>query len=356
MTRAVVALPAGSSVAVLSTALSQVPEAQLVALLDGGTAILEVPDALVPVLAQLPGIMLSTTQAVPDLNALNLAPQARSWLEGWNQLRDPARQAAMSARAPTWLSTDVLCEIGAPAPPPAGALPTLTATVAIGMLVVDGPAEAQLQPSDFLDITAAALHAFDILYRNAPPSAHLVFLAEQRRTALTLLPFIVPAPVPGQISWEQMESREHIWRDPALQALGLQPGFSGIDQYRNQLMTRSWATGPPQKAIVAVFTKYNTAWFAYAANGRFVLQLPWATSQVGPNNIDRVIAHEVSHLFGALDEYQPCSPASSSGPFGTLNANCVINPFLPQAPCLMNGDSEDMCVWTKAHVGWQAFP
>lgn len=38
MTSAVVALPAGSPVAVLSTALSQVPEAQLVALLDSGTA------------------------------------------------------------------------------------------------------------------------------------------------------------------------------------------------------------------------------------------------------------------------------------------------------------------------------
>jgi hypothetical protein len=228
--------------------------------------------------------------------------------------------------------------------------------VAVGVLTVDGPAEAQLQASEYLDITLSMLHAFDILYRNAPQSARLVFLVEHRRTAVSVPPFVVPAPVPGQTSWEQLENRERIWRDPALQSTGLAAGFAGFDQYRNQLMAKNWVVGSPQKAIVAVVTKYNTGWFAYAASGRFVVQLPWTASQVGPDNVDRVMAHEACHLFGGLDEYQPCSPLTTSGPFATPNGNCLVSPFLPHVACLMGGESDDMCLWTKAHVGWQPFP
>jgi hypothetical protein len=340
---------------VLTTALSGLPEARPVALLDDVAAILDVPDALIDALAQLPGLALATADAVPDLDAFDLAPETRFWLQAWNQMLDPAHIAAMNARASTWLDTDVLCSVTGQALAPPGALPTLTDTVAVGVLIMDGPAEAQIQASEYLDITVGMLHAFDILYRNAPPSARLVFLAEQRRIALSVAPFVVPAPVPGQTSWDQLENRERVWRDPALQSIGLLPGFAGVDQYRNQLIAKNWAVGPPQKAIVAVVTKYNTGWFAYAANGRFVVQLPWATSQVGPDNVDRVMAHEASHLFGALDEYQPCSPATTSGPFAAPNGNCLVSPFLPHAPCLMGGESDDMCPWTKAHVGWQPF-
>lgn len=354
MTRAIVALPSNTPASALNGVLG-IPEVQSVAVLDGVAAIVDIPDALIPFVAQLPDLALAAASVVPDLEALDIDPAARAWMEAWNRLVSPAYLAALAARSSQWLSTDVLCGVSdvALAPP---TIPALTGTIAVGVLTVDGPAEAQFGASEHLDVTVGILHAFDILYRNAPRSARLVFLAEQRRTAVSVPPFVVPAPVPNQTSFEQLENRERIWRDPALQALGLLPGFAGLDQYRNQLMARNWTAGPPEKAIVAVVTKYNTGWFAYAANGRFVVQLPWATSQVGIDNVDRVMAHEACHLFGALDEYQPCNPLTASGPFGALNGNCLVSPLLPHAACLMGGESDDMCPWTRAHVGWQPYP
>ncbi|SFU10343.1 hypothetical protein SAMN05660657_05714 [Geodermatophilus amargosae] len=100
MTRAVIALPPNVPAAALSGAWS-LPGVQPVALLEDAVAILEVPDALLATLGQLPGIALAAIDAVPNLNALDLAPTARPWVEAWNRLLDPQYLAAMATRLST---------------------------------------------------------------------------------------------------------------------------------------------------------------------------------------------------------------------------------------------------------------
>ena len=351
MVTALIALPADGSGTVLSTVLNAAPEVMPVAILGDMAAVVEVPEEAATVLDQLPGVAVSTTDVVPNLAKLNLPEKTLFWLEGWNRLLDPSRVMNIATRPNSWWKTNIPCDLAEPPLPSFGG-PTLTETIAVGVLIVDGTGEAALQPSDYADISLSMIHAFDILYRNAPSSAHLVFLADQRRITLPLSPAAIPRPETSTRPSSDLESRERAWRDSALKSIGLAPGFPGIDEYRDTLMKRSWAAGPPRKAVVALITKYNTGWYAYAANGRFVVQIEWARSQVGYENLDRVIAHEISHLFGALDEYEGCEPAKVSGPFSVLNGNCFVFPTLPHVPCLMDGGTDDMCLWTKAHVGW----
>src|SRR5262249_18410453 len=282
-------------------------------------------------------------------------PALKPWLDAWNKWVSPQYQSIVSARPPNWLPQG-LGRAGAGGGTPPGP-ETLTDNVALGVVLVDGPAAAKLALSDFADVGLGVIHALDHLNRNAPASAKLIFFAEQRLLTLAVDPGTVPGPV-AKATFQQDEDREKLWRDPALQAMGFRSGLAGIADYRNGLMAGPWWGGNPQKAIFALFTKYNTAISAYASFGRAVINLPQIDSYPGRNHIDRVIAHEICHLFEAQDEYTGCDPLTVSGPFNNINGNCIHNPLatLGQAPCLMAGTSDDLCGFTKAQVGWAPFP
>jgi hypothetical protein len=64
-----------------------------------------------------------------------------------------------------------------------------------------------------------------------------------------------------------------------------------------------------------------------------------------------VIAHELGHIFGGLDEYSDCNPARQSGPLNRANDNCVVgNPN--SVACLMRANTENLCPATVSHCGW----
>ena len=77
--------------------------------------------------------------------------------------------------------------------------------------------------------------------------------------------------------------------------------------------------------------------------------------------MDRVIAHEIAHLFGALDEYsdashgQMCSRNTLGGILQVSNANCIEGntPAAPTVACLMLANQPVFCSSTPFHVGWE---
>ncbi len=88
-----------------------------------------------------------------------------------------------------------------------------------------------------------------------------------------------------------------------------------------------------------------------------------SNGSLGPDNLDRVIAHETGHTFYTLDEY-PSSPHDCSVRSGYLNVEnankyhggetCKLNVM-----CIMRGadpsytiDLLPPCVYTKGQVGW----
>jgi hypothetical protein len=82
-------------------------------------------------------------------------------------------------------------------------------------------------------------------------------------------------------------------------------------------------------------------------------------------NFDAVLAHEMGHVFGALDEYAPPAPGYPStgnlrsGYLGVLNGNAVVGGNGGAEPCIMLGSngtlsafaSGDLCRWTRGQTG-----
>jgi hypothetical protein len=362
MAKAFIALNANTVTPVLQNVFSAFPAVLPRLVIDGVGAFVDVPDNLIPQVANFPGLAAISSGPIASLNLF--APNARPWLQAWNRLFDPNFIDIIANRPANWLINPKPCSQAVSGFSPLPQTMTMVGNVAVGVLIVDGPigSTAQITPMDDLDIALALAQGLDILFRNAPPSAKLIFVAEVRRVTLSVQPSQVPlytGPFPP--TFAEQESRESKWRDPALQALGFLGGFDGINAYRGNLVARQWP-GPggivtAQKSIVWLITKYNTANFAYAALGRVVFQLTNARGAVGSEDLDRVIAHETCHLFDAPDEYGSCNHLEVHGPFLAPNVNCVNNPIATiRSSCLMFGDSDNMCGWTKAHVGWAPFP
>jgi hypothetical protein len=162
----------------------------------------------------------------------------------------------------------------------------------------------------------------------------------------------------------EIQTREPQWRDLALETLGFinTPGVADpLDRYVDFLLHKDWLVPQkPRRAVVLFVTKFPTGWIAYAnLNGsRATFQFDWIASDDEPfgmtgaqgpgiENLDRVVAHEMGHLFGGLDEAGPCDSTETSGPRPTTNANC--HGF---DPCLMAVNSNTVCLATTEHFGW----
>jgi len=345
---AFVALPMGSPVSLQSIFASN-PVIRPKLIIDGLGAVVDAPPLALSALSAIPGIAAGTG-ALPT--GLPVPPSLQPWLTAWNRLFNPTFQTALSSRPKKWLAAGT--PPAAPAAPPAGPTSTLDGTVAIGLVNVSGPGTAALTPADLVDIGFGLINAINHLTRNAPASAKLVFVVEQQTVTLSVNPATVPAPN-GSNSSADIEAREKMWRDPALGAIGQPASFGGITAYRNALLGRTWWGGlHAGKSVVAFITRYNTSISAYAAFGRLVVNLPQTDTFPGRIHIDRVIAHEICHLFDAMDEYAPCNPLATAGPLHVPNGNCILNPLatIGQAPCLMAGTSDDLCTWSRSHLGW----
>jgi len=82
-------------------------------------------------------------------------------------------------------------------------------------------------------------------------------------------------------------------------------------------------------------------------------------------NFDAVLAHEMGHVFGALDEYAPPAPRYpstgdlTSGYLGVRNGNAVVGGNGGAQPCIMLGSNGtlaafrdgDLCRWTLGQTG-----
>jgi hypothetical protein len=140
------------------------------------------------------------------------------------------------------------------------------------------------------------------------------------------------------------DGREAVWMYEALGLLGFAKNKRGIDQYVSRLNQSN------SQSFVAFFTKYPLAHFAYALPTLGYLCMNYYNDGWGVENINNVFGHEVCHIFGAADEYGPCS-CDPSGYYQIPNLNC-INCTNNQIPCLMNRNDLVMCQYSRLQLGW----
>jgi hypothetical protein len=222
----------------------------------------------------------------------------------------------------------------------AGAPPTsayLEGSVAVGIVIVAGPGPLQFSAAERTKVVAEVQNGLSF-FAATNPRAGLTFTYDIRFVQLNV------AANPGA------PDLEALWRNPAMAALGFPATWAGVGQYveslRGAFGTR-WT-------YCCFFTKYPLTWFGYASIGGPRIVMHYDNDGWGPDNIDRVFAHETGHIFNAPDEYAAsgCSCGGAWGRFGRPNTNCQNCAPGGGIMCLMKGNDWTMCPVTPAHLGW----
>jgi len=284
----------------------------------------------------------------------SLSPEERLGYAAYALRESGEYQSAKSARPRDGESWDSSPEMQHSCTPPdehaghaAGAMamagaPTsqrLTGSVAVGIIIVEGPnANLKFSAAERTKVVAEVQNGLGWLATQNPEG--LVFKYDIKIVTLNV------QPGPSTLTFDQMETR---WRDPAMQQLGFATGMAGVSAYVEKIRTNLGTTW----TYCGFFTKYPLGHFAYASIGGPRLVMHYDNDGWGPDNIDRVFAHESGHIFGAPDEYASsgCNCGGSWGFYGKPNANCANCAPSGGVDCLMKGNSWSMCVHTPYHLG-----
>jgi hypothetical protein len=287
--------------------------------------------------AELIGLNAYELRRSPEyVDAKNRRPRDR---ENWGYAGPDDVQPLHRNADEAGLISDSL-ERGAEAP----AIPTserLTGRVAVGLIMVSG-SEARLRLSEAERVKIVAEIQNGLSWLGAQSPARDVTWVHEVHS--------VTVNVPEVTNGTSYEDFEQPWRDAALQQLGLQTGRSGLQAYVQDLRTRlrtDWA-------YCTLFTRYRLRHFAYADLGGPHLVMHYQNDGWGPDNIDRVFAHETGHIFGAPDEYAAarCNCSGRHGFFRKPNLNCETCAADGGTDCIMRANTWAICPSTPMHLGF----
>jgi hypothetical protein len=217
----------------------------------------------------------------------------------------------------------------------------LTGSVAVGVIIVDGPTAAlKFTAAERVKVVAEVQNGLGWLGAQSSPTG-IRWVYDVRVVSITARP---------QSSDDTLAKKEARFRDPALKEMGFGTGLSGAQAYVDALRKSKQTNW----AYCAFFTKYPVGHFAYASLGGPRLVMHYDNDGWGPDNIDRVFAHETGHIFRAPDEYASsgCSCSAKFGHFNVVNGNC--DPCAPGGgvACIMKSNSWAMCSYTPYHLGF----
>ncbi len=217
---------------------------------------------------------------------------------------------------------------------------TMTGSIALGLIIVKGTASGLgFSDAETRLVLQEVVEGCQFL-ASAYPRAKVTFVYVIHVLTISAAP---------NDSCDSSESCESVFRDPALAQLGYAAGDKGCIALVEDLKKNN----KTQWGYVAFITKYPLIHFAYASGVKICMQ--YANDGWGPNQINRVFAHETCHIFGAADEYADsrCTCAKK-GNNNVPNYNCVncTDSLFDHVPCLMNQNTLSLCSWTMGQLGW----
>ncbi len=284
------------------------------------------PSATQP-LAALPGVAAVFTQAV-ELSAVDrYGPNARRFANVWNNMVAPQAAAPdmslMAAEhqdepndaftAPDLPSTDgVLLQASASVTP--GYYQTseyMAGSVAVGIVLVES--DGSVDPSTEDWTSAEKQKVFDEIvaglnwWTEMEPRANLSFVYDDH--------FSNPLPTGVEPVSRPYYDQQH-WIADAMSGLGYSASsyFARVRDYNNGLRATYQTDWAFTIFVVDSSTdsdnRFSDGYFAYAYLGGPFMVMTYGNNGYGSHNMDAVAAHEMGHIFNALDQYynahQPC--------------------------------------------------
>lgn len=241
----------------------------------------------------------------------------------------PQQHRHLTAAAPTPDGGTAKAAVG-------GTSQQMTGNIAVGIVIVSGPtADLQFSADETQNVVADVQNGLG-WHAAQSPAAHITWVYDIQSVQVDV------APGGGT-------DQEALWRDPAMVKLGYQGNWQGVIDYVEHIRTQLGT----QWTYAGFFTKYPVDWFAYATLGGPRLVMQYANDGWGPENIDRVFAHETGHIFQAPDEYaaSQCDCGGSWGIYDKPNGNCELCAPGGGVDCIMRSNSWAYCPWTPLHYG-----
>ena len=141
--------------------------------------------------------------------------------------------------------------------------------------------------------------------------------------------------------------------------------YSDLDQFNEAMRAQYRGNWAFTQVVIHANEFIGSQALAYAYLGGPLTVALSGNRQLGPGKLDRVMAHEIGHIFQALDEYAGgCGGCTErSGYLDERNGNCVLCP-LQTGKCVMRSASEyselemeemetrvHPCIFTQGQVG-----
>ena len=219
---------------------------------------------------------------------------------------------------------------------------TLSGKIAFAAIIVSGPGNLAISDSENDKILSEVQTGLDFWANAAPATANLQFVFYRASVSISAA---------DSASCSSAPACHNVFADPALQAIGFSAGQAGRDALAQFIKDQSSSDG----AYIAFFSKYNQIHFAYAYFGGGPIYMQYSNDGWGPDQIDRVFAHETGHVFNAPDEYTTgqcnCNTDYGRGTCSAKNQNCV-DCTSSQSNCIMDTNQFTLCSYTKKHLGW----
>ncbi|RMF05921.1 MAG: hypothetical protein D6768_00235 [Chloroflexi bacterium] len=342
----------------------------------GVALIASAPARLVDELAGQPGVAGVFTGAV-DLAQLDVfGPQARLVGGVWNSLvnpQEPASAQELAAAEHPLPQNDAFTAPDLPAPDDISLAGSsvrpgyyqtseyMAGSVAVGIVLVESNGAVDPSTEDWTSdekqlVFTEIVNALN-WWAQLNPDANLSFVYDDHFTSplpTSLEPITRPY-------WH-----EYYWISEAMTALGYSGSnyFSQVRDYDNALRTAyntDWAF-----TIFVVDSsndsdnKFSDYYFAYAYLGGPFLVMTSGNNGYGPYNMDAVAAHEMGHIFNALDQYynagQSCT--KTSGYLNVENQNSQYGSCSSNVSSIMRGQIYPYTAgaideYAAGQVGWQ---
>lgn len=340
--------------------------------------IINIADDTLEQLAHLPGVAGAFTQPVELAQMDIYGPKARQLAEVWNNLvapqSPPAEVNALAAAGhpddhnDTFLASDLPAADGLGVAAASSVTPGyyqtsdyMAGSVAVGIVLVESngvtdPSTENWTESEkqlvFSEIVAALNW-----WAQLEPRANLSFVYDDH--------FSTPLPTNVEPITRPYYHQQY-WIADAMAALGYTASsyFTRVRDYNNALRTAyqtDWAfTIFVVDSSADADNRFSDSYFAYAYLGGPFTVMTYGNNGYGPYNMDAVAAHEIGHIFFALDQYysayQNCT--RRSGYLNVENQNSQYGGCASNVASIMRGQTSPY--WANAidtyaagQIGWR---